>query len=160
MLEWAAASEDQQNDHIFNEDSDQPGHQRRRWSARGSICPVWSETSSWAVLVAKGPILLHADSEDWSDWADAQADLSLRWARRSYCWFCHAPAQSELWKEGRTSRWTVPTAVNILVRCFIPVWKRLLQLLLRFLHSSETKTNDALWATFKLMLNEHCYVKM
>ena len=22
-------------------------------------------------------------------WADAQADLSLRWAQRSFCWFCH-----------------------------------------------------------------------
>ena len=29
--------------------------------------------------VAKDPSFLHADSEDWSDWADAQADLSLCW---------------------------------------------------------------------------------
>ena len=29
----------------------------------------------------------------WSDWADAQADLSLRWAHRSFCWFCHVAAQ-------------------------------------------------------------------
>ena len=28
----------------------------------------------------------------WSDWADAQADLSLRWAH-SFCWFCHVAAQ-------------------------------------------------------------------
>ena len=27
-------------------------------------------------------------SEDWSDWADAQADLSLHWVHRSFCWFC------------------------------------------------------------------------
>ena len=27
----------------------------------------------------------------WSDWADAQADLSLRWAQ-SLCWFCHVAA--------------------------------------------------------------------
>ena len=25
--------------------------------------------------------------------ADAQADLSLRWAQRSFCWFCHEAAQ-------------------------------------------------------------------
>ena len=25
-------------------------------------------------------------------WADAQADLSLRWAQRSFCWFCHEVA--------------------------------------------------------------------
>ena len=29
----------------------------------------------------------------WSDLADAQADLSLHWAHRSFCWFCHAVAQ-------------------------------------------------------------------
>ena len=32
-------------------------------------------------------------SEDWSDWRDAQADMSLHWAHRSFCWFCHASAQ-------------------------------------------------------------------
>ena len=31
--------------------------------------------------------------EDWSDWVDAQADLSLRWAHRSFCWFCHVEAR-------------------------------------------------------------------
>ena len=29
----------------------------------------------------------------WSDWADAQADLSLRWAQCSLCWFCHVAGQ-------------------------------------------------------------------
>ena len=44
------------------------------------ICPVWSESSlsAWRKL---GSLATHwAYSEDWSDWADAQADLSLRWA--------------------------------------------------------------------------------
>ena len=27
-----------------------------------------------------------------SDWADAQAELSLRWMHRSFCWFCHVVA--------------------------------------------------------------------
>ena len=71
---WAAAQQNQQND----------------------VCP-----SDWppilirvfAVHSAKDPWFLHADSEDWwSDWADAQADLSLPWAPRSFCWFCHAVA--------------------------------------------------------------------
>ena len=30
-----------------------------------------------------------------SDWADAQADLSLRWAQMPFCWFCHEAAQFE-----------------------------------------------------------------
>ena len=43
-----------------------------------------------------GPKLFHADGEDWSDWADAQADLSLRWAHIPFCWFCHEAAQFTL----------------------------------------------------------------
>ena len=44
------------------------------------IRPVWSESSlsAWRKL---GSLATHwAQSDDWSDWADAQADLSLRWA--------------------------------------------------------------------------------
>ena len=29
---------------------------------------------------------------DQTDWADAQADLCLRWAQWPFCWFCHAAA--------------------------------------------------------------------
>ena len=29
-----------------------------------------------------------------TDWADAQAVLSLRWAHRSFCWFCQEEAHS------------------------------------------------------------------
>ena len=29
----------------------------------------------------------------WSDWADAQADQSLRWAHMPFCWFCRKSAQ-------------------------------------------------------------------
>ena len=43
------------------------------------IHPVWSESSLCAQWVAKDPGFLHEDSEDWSDWVDDQADLSLRW---------------------------------------------------------------------------------
>ena len=37
----------------------------------------------------------------WSDWVDAQADLSLRWAHGSFCWFCHAVAQFSYWNHFR-----------------------------------------------------------
>ena len=33
----------------------------------------------------------------WSDWADAQADLSFRWAHRTFCWFCDETAQLLYW---------------------------------------------------------------
>ena len=54
--------------------------------------PVWSESSlsAWRKL---GSLTTHwAHSKDWSDWADAQAYLSHRWADMSFCWFCHEAA--------------------------------------------------------------------
>ena len=51
------------------------------------IRPVWSQSSLCAQWVAKDPSFLHADSKDWSDWADAQADLSLRWAHSHFVGF-------------------------------------------------------------------------
>ena len=57
------------------------------------IRPVRSESSLCTQWVAKDPMIPHADSEvSLSDWADAQADLSLRWAYRQFCWFCHVAA--------------------------------------------------------------------
>ena len=48
------------------------------------IRPVWSESSLCAKSIAKDPSFLHADSEDW---ADAQADLSLRWVHSHFVGF-------------------------------------------------------------------------
>ena len=59
------------------------------------IRPVWSEFSLCAQWVAKNPSFLHADSKDWSDWADAQADPSLCWAHMPFCWFC--PEAAQMW---------------------------------------------------------------
>ena len=63
-----------------SEDSDQPGHPP-------SLIRVF------AVRMKKTWVLsypLSAQRRLWSDWADAQADLSLRWAH--FCWFCHEAA--------------------------------------------------------------------
>ena len=65
-----------------NEVSDQPGHPP-------SLIRVF------AVRMKKAWILsypLSAQRRLWSDWADAQADLSLRWAHVPFCWFCHEVA--------------------------------------------------------------------
>ena len=53
------------------------------------IHPVWSV---FAVRMEKAWVLsypLSAQRRLWSDWADAQADLSLRMAHIPFCWFCH-----------------------------------------------------------------------
>ena len=43
-----------------------------------------------------GSSVIHwAHCEDWSDWADAQADLSLRW-EQSFCCFCHEVAHIKI----------------------------------------------------------------
>ena len=43
--------------------------------------------AEWEAKYSSG---LHADRKDWSDWSDAQADLSICWAHRSFCLFCRA----------------------------------------------------------------------
>ena len=50
-------------------------------------CPAWSESSLCTLWVARDPSFIHADSKDWSDWADAQADLSLRWVHTQFIGF-------------------------------------------------------------------------
>ena len=61
--------------------------------AQRSLRSDWASAQSdqsllFAQWVAKDPCFLHADSEDWSDRADAQADLSLCWAHMPFCRFC------------------------------------------------------------------------
>ena len=66
-----------------SEDSDQPGHPP-------SLIRVF------AVRMKKAWVLsypLNAQRRLRSAWADAQADLSLRWAHMPFCWFCHVAAQ-------------------------------------------------------------------
>ena len=78
-----AARQNQKMTCAPSEDSDQPGH-------------LPSLIRVFAVRMKKHWILIYplsAQQRLWSDWVNAQADLSLRWAHRSFCWFCHAAAQ-------------------------------------------------------------------
>ena len=66
--------------YVPREDSDQPG---RRPSLIIAVCAV----GSW------GPKLSSCrEQRPWSDWADAQADLSLCLAQMPLCRFCHVQA--------------------------------------------------------------------
>ena len=62
-----------------SEDSDQPGHLIRVFAVRMK--------KAWVLSYQ-----LSAQQRLRSDWADAQADLSLRWAHMSVCWFCYEAA--------------------------------------------------------------------
>ena len=67
---WAAIWQNQQNECAPIEDSDQPGHPP-------SLIRVFAVRMKKA-WVHGYPLSAHRRL--WSDWADAQADLSLRWA--------------------------------------------------------------------------------
>ena len=74
---WAATRQNQQNDCAPSEDSDQPGHPPSliRVFAVRSMCSQGSKLSSCG------------QRRLWSDWADAQAKLSLRWAHAHFVGF-------------------------------------------------------------------------
>ena len=86
-LKWAASWQNQQNGLCTQQ------RLRSAWASTQSdqslLCAQW---------VAKDPTFLCEHSEDWSDWADAQADPSLRWAHMPFCWFCHEAAQMVIGK--------------------------------------------------------------
>ena len=74
---WAATWQNQQSDCAPSEDSDQPGHPP-------SLIRVF------AVRMKKAWVLsdpLSAQRRLWSDWVDAQADLSLHWAHSHFVCF-------------------------------------------------------------------------
>ena len=76
-LKWATTCQNQQNECASSKDSDQPGHPP-------SLIRVF------AVRMKKLWVLsypLSAQWRPWSDWADAQADLSLRWAHTHFVGF-------------------------------------------------------------------------
>ena len=74
---WAATWQNKQNECAPSEDSDQHGHPP-------SLIRVF------AVRMKKPWVLnypLSAQRRLWSDWADAQADLNLRWAHTHFVGF-------------------------------------------------------------------------
>ena len=83
QTKWAASWQNQQNG----------------LCAQRILRSAWASTSLirvFAVRMKKAWVLsypLSAQQRLGSDWANAQADLSLRWAHMPFCWFCHEAAQ-------------------------------------------------------------------
>ena len=74
---WATTRQNQQSECAPSEDSDQPGH-------------LPSLIRVFAICMKKAWVLSYPLSSQrrlWSDWADAQADLSLRWAHSHFVGF-------------------------------------------------------------------------
>ena len=74
---WAATWQNQQKECAPSEDSDQPGYPP-------SLIRVFTVCMKRACVLS---YLLSAQQRLWSDWADAQADLSLRWAHSHFVGF-------------------------------------------------------------------------
>ena len=76
-INWAASWQNQQNDCAPSKDSDQPGHPPsliRVFAVRSIGSLGFKLSSCW-------------QRRHWSDWADAQADLRLRWAHSHFVGF-------------------------------------------------------------------------
>ena len=58
----------------------EPSHDKTNKMIRLGIRPAWSESSLRAQCPAESSHEMSAKWRLWSDWVDAQADLSLRWA--------------------------------------------------------------------------------
>ena len=89
-------------------------------SDQSSLCARW---------VAKDLRFLHADSEDSDHSANAQADLSLRWAHMIFCWFCHEVAQMYFCRQTfnrlKVNEYT-SRGRQLRLNCFISVLKKAL----------------------------------
>ena len=105
---WAASWQNQQKDCALSKDSDQPGH-------APSLIRVFTVRMKKAWVLSYP---LSAQRRLWSDWADAQADLSLHWVhthfvgfviRRLICHFvicsCRLLCVSASWGYNTISRW-------------------------------------------------------
>ena len=96
---------------ILNKTRHEPRHDKTN---KMSVCPAktkislgirpdWSESSLCAEWVAEDLSFLHADNKDWSDWADAQADLSLCWAHSHFVGFVMSCRGSHLLVTGNNN---------------------------------------------------------
>ena len=71
--------------------SDQPGHLPSLIYTLIRVFTVRMK-KAWALS-----FLLTMQRRLWSDWADAQTDLSLHWAHVPFCWFYHAATHIHIW---------------------------------------------------------------
>ena len=101
-MKSAASWQNQQNDLCAQRSrSDQPGHPQPGYPPSLINLRCALSGYSWGPNVSSC-----GQRRLWSDWADTYADLSLRWAQRSFCWFCHEVAQISLVTK-QNQIWTV-----------------------------------------------------
>ena len=101
---------------------------REKWAAKPTKWPVrpakthfslgirpdWTESSLCTQWVVRIQAFFMRTAKTWSNWADAQADLSLRWSHAPLCWFCHEAAQVSLDK-----RLVAPPSTKQCISCYL-----------------------------------------
>ena len=108
---WAATWQNQQNECAPSEDSDQPGHSP-------SLFRVFAVRKKKAWVVSYP---LSAQRRLWSDWADAQAYLSLRWAHTHFVGFIMSwlkrnwSAVGRMWGEWCFETFSVGGVLHVLI---------------------------------------------
>ena len=105
------------------------------------IRPVWSVFTVGMKKAWVLSYLLSAQQRLWSDWADAQADLSLRWAHRSFCRFCHVAAHIDITVVGLLW-WPFASVKNNETFCPWTLWRQLGQVLPTSTKTSCQMSND------------------
>ena len=95
-----------------------------KWHVRPAKTPI--SRPVWPVFAVrmKKPwdlnYQLSASRSLWSDWVDAQADLSLCWAHMPL-WFCHEAAQLS-WSMTKSAKWLGCPAKTQINLGMCPVW--------------------------------------
>ena len=114
MSWWAVTWQNQQNGCAPSKDSDQPGH-------------LPSMIRVFAVHMKKAWVLsypLSALRRLWSDWADAQADLSLRWVHTYFVGFVMSWLRCLIQSTAKSTKWLVypaKTQISLWIRCLITI---------------------------------------
>ena len=122
-MKWAASWQNQQCGYAPSEDSDQPGHP----PSLIRVFAVRSIGSQGSKLSSCGQRRL------WSDWADAQAYLSLRWAHTHFVRFVTRRLTWVLpWRCGDNYGWTklqkLITDKEDFWYVIVPVWCQIVKI--------------------------------
>ena len=99
----AATWQNQQSECVPSEDSDQPGHPP-------SLIRIFAVRMKKAWVISYP---LSAQQSLWSDWADAQADLSLRWAHTHLVGFYWGGSYRELDEDSEMLVWWITIRIKL-----------------------------------------------
>ena len=116
-------------------------------------CPAWSESSLSAWRKLRSLATHWAHCKDWSDWVDAQADLSHRRVHMPFCWFCHKTAHMSS-QDTYAIMWLNPViAIHVTEEGTVKIFKKITDVIALKVKSS-CRSQDF---SFRFSTNNHLY---